>query len=355
MTAALVGATVSPKPAPSTASCTAMSRYEVSPSHVKPIAAYAIVAATRPATTGGPYHVRSVRRPPTYAVRAIDAVSTARTQPEMSADRSRSTSTALTKIGTSTIAITSAAPTTKLANNASRRLRPPNRRSVDQRVVGAAQVPDERCRGDERDRVQPSEIWSRSTRQLVEPGDALDLRVAEQCEVERHQKDRDEHRTDPVDVRRALRMVVTVERPPRDRQPDNGERDVQPELPLPRQKSNEHRAVQRTPHPAERLDRAEHAEGTRPRAFRIHVTDHGERHRHHRTTADGGEHSADQERPDRCRCRDDDGADDEQRVGRDERAPPADDVADASGDRHDRDERDEVGVDDPRGVVEAVG
>ena len=38
MTAALVGATVSPKPAPSTASCTAMSRYDVSPFHVKPIA-----------------------------------------------------------------------------------------------------------------------------------------------------------------------------------------------------------------------------------------------------------------------------------------------------------------------------
>ena len=42
-------------------------------------------------------------------------------------------------------------------------------------------------------------------------------------------------------------------------------------------------------------------------------------------------------------------------VGRDERAPPADDVADAAGDRHDRDERDEVGVDDPGGVIEAVG
>ncbi len=95
---------------------------------MKPIVRYASVAATKPATTGGPYQVRSVRRPPTYAVTAIEAVNTERTQPETSAARSRSTSTALMKIGMSTIAITSAAPTTRLASRASRRFRPPNRR-----------------------------------------------------------------------------------------------------------------------------------------------------------------------------------------------------------------------------------
>ena len=136
---------------------------------------------------------------------------------------------------------------------------------------------------------------------------------------------------------------------------DYRERNVEPELPLPRKESHEHRAVQRAPHPTERLDRAEHAQGTRQRAFGIHVSHDRERHGHHRTAPDCGEHAAEQERTERRRCRDDDRPDDEQRVCRDERAPPADDVADAAGDRHDRDERDEVGVDDPGGVIEAVG
>ena len=88
-----------------------------------------------PATTGGPYQLRSVRRPPTYAASAIDAVSTASTQPATTAERSSSPSTAFTNNGTSTIAITSAAPTTKLAISASRTLRPRSRRES---INGAA-------------------------------------------------------------------------------------------------------------------------------------------------------------------------------------------------------------------------
>ena len=172
----------------------------MSPSHVKPIATNATVAATKPATTGGPYHVRSVRRPPTYAVIAIDAVSTASTQPATTADRSRSTSTALTKIGTSTIAITSAAPTTKLAKSASRRLRPPNRRGSINGSRARRWCHTNAARGGDRDRVQPSKVGPATAGELVEAGDALDLRVAEQREVQRDQEDRDQDRTDPVDA-----------------------------------------------------------------------------------------------------------------------------------------------------------
>ena len=102
-------------------------------------------------------------------------------------------------------------------------------------------------------------------------------------------------RADPVDPRAALRAVVIGERPPHGGHADDRERDVEPELPLPRQEPHEHRAVQRTPHPAHRLDRAERAEGAGAPAFGIHVADHGQRDGHHRAAAEGGEHAAEQE------------------------------------------------------------
>ena len=77
-----------------------------------------------PSSTGGRYHHRSVTRPPTYEVIAIAAVSADRIAPEYTAARSRSISTELTNSGTSTMAITSPAPTTKFTPSAITRLRP---------------------------------------------------------------------------------------------------------------------------------------------------------------------------------------------------------------------------------------
>ena len=234
-------------------------------------------------------------------------------------------------------------------------MRPPNRRVSINGSRARRRCHTNAAAASDCDGIQPSKIRSRPARELVQPGDALDLRVAEQREVQRHQEGRDQQATEPVDVRRASWMVVTLEHPPRDGHTDDSERDVEPELPLPRQESNEHRAVQRTPHPAERLDRAEHAERT-PRCRSGYTSP---------TTASATGTIAPppmavSTRPNRNGPSDDD-------VGMmivptmnsgvrgDERAPPADDVADAAGDRHDRDERDEVGVDDPGGVIEAVG
>ncbi len=78
----VVGATVRPKPAPSSANCTAKIGYEVSDVHVAPIQAYAPVAIESPSSTGGLNHVRSVRCPPIYDAIAIAAVSADRIQPE---------------------------------------------------------------------------------------------------------------------------------------------------------------------------------------------------------------------------------------------------------------------------------
>ena len=155
------------------------------------------------------------------------------------------------------------------------------------------------------------------------------------------------------------RRVVFGERPPHGGDADDRERDVEPELPLPREQVDEHRAVQRTPHPSHRLDRAERAQGACAPALRIDVADHGERDRHHRATAEGGEHTADEEPSERGVHvrgeRDQDRSEHEQRVGAEERASSAEHVADATGDRHHGHEGDEVGVDDPGRVVEAVG
>ena len=205
------------------------------------------------------------------------------------------------------------------------------------------------------DRVQPSEVGAATAGQLVQPVDALDLTAAEQRNVQRHQGDGHQHCAHPIDPRSAGRSVVVGQRPPCGAQTDECQWHVQPELPLPRQEPHQHRAIERAPHPAERLDRAERAECPRATPLGIDITDHRQRHRHHRTTADGRQDSADQERSHRRGGGNDDGADDEQHVGRDEGASPPDDVADPSGDRHDCDEGDQVHVDDPRRVVQPVG
>ncbi len=81
-----------------------------------------------PASTGGLNHVRSVSRPPRYEAIAIAAVIADRIRPEITAARSRSISTELMNSGTSTIAITRPAPTTKLTNRATSTVRPRNSR-----------------------------------------------------------------------------------------------------------------------------------------------------------------------------------------------------------------------------------
>jgi hypothetical protein len=101
--------------------------------------------------------------------------------------------------------------------------------------------------------------------------------------------------------------------------------------------------------------RAEDAERPGAGVRGVHVADDGERDRDHRAATDRGQHPADEERRERVAERDHDRADEEDEVCRQERSSTADDVADPAGDRHDRDERDEVGVDDPRCVVESVG
>ena len=88
-----------------------------------------------PSSTGGRYHVASVARPPTYEATAIAAVRADSTQPATTADRSTSISTALMKIGTSTMAITSAAPTTKLTTSAARHVAAAEHRALDERVI----------------------------------------------------------------------------------------------------------------------------------------------------------------------------------------------------------------------------
>ncbi len=128
-----------------------------------------------------------------------------------------------------------------------------------------------------------------------EPVDALDLGRAEQRHVERHERDRQQGGAEPVDARPVLRPVVAGQRPPRCGQPDDRQRDVEPELPLPREQAHQHRAVERAPHPAHRLDRPQRAERPRAAAFGIDVTDDGQRHRHHRSAAEGSEDAAEQE------------------------------------------------------------
>ena len=131
--------------------------------------------------------------------------------------------------------------------------------------------------------------------------------------------------------------------------------DVQPELPLPREEPDEHGPVQRSPHPAQRVDRAERPEGAGAAAFGVDIADHGERDRHHGAAAERRQHTADEERPEGRRERDEDRTGEEQRVGAEERPAPADHIAEPAGDRHDGDVRDQVRVDDPRRIVETVG
>ena len=73
-------------------------------------------------------------RPPKYDVTAIAAVSAESTHPAATAESSRSISTALMKIGTSTIEITNDAPTMKFTTSATCTLRP---RKTDRSTKGS--------------------------------------------------------------------------------------------------------------------------------------------------------------------------------------------------------------------------
>ncbi len=313
----------------------------------------------RPVSTGGRYHQRSVALPPMYEAIAIAAVSDDKVQPAYTAARSRSTSTELMNNGTSTIAITRPAPTTKFTNSAARRLRPWNRRGSKsgfaRRGVPATRSRSRRAsatRYSQRRSVVPP-VSSSSPLTLwisAEPSSAT-LRVtrATVSSVAPNQ----------LTAAALFGPVVTLECPPRRGEAGDRQRDVEPELPLPRQEPHQHRAVQRAPHPPHRLDRSERAERPGALALGIHVADDGECDGHHRPAADRGQHATGQEpaerRVERGRQRDQDRADQEQQVGGDEGASAAEHVAEPSGDRHHRHERDQVGVDDPRCVVEPVG
>ena len=133
------------------------------------------MAIDSPSSTGGLNHVRSVRRPPTYEATAIAAVNADRTQPEITAARSRSTSTELTNSGTSTIAITSAGADDEVDEQRQPHGAAAEQTAVDQRVArcGAAastnSAPATSATGYSQRRSVPS------AGQLVEPVDALDL------------------------------------------------------------------------------------------------------------------------------------------------------------------------------------
>ena len=122
-TALVVGATVRPNPAPNKASWMANAAYDVSAFQVAPIHAKAAVDNTNPTSSGGRYQVRSVIRPPMYEARAIAAVSDDMIHPATTAERLRSTSMAFTNKGTSTMVITSPAPTMKFTASATWRFR----------------------------------------------------------------------------------------------------------------------------------------------------------------------------------------------------------------------------------------
>ena len=288
------------------------------------------------------------------------AVSADRTQPAMTADRSRSISTAFTNNGTSTIAITSAAPTTKLTISATRTFRPRNSdvsTSVNRparrrrRWCTMKPIPATRASG-----YNQPQVGAAVAGEFVEPLHALDLGRSEQGEVERDERGRQESGTDPVDARRSVGSVVLGERPPHRGCSDDRQGHVEPELPPPRQEPHEHRAVQRPPHPAERFDGAEGAERPRSPLDRVHVADDGQRDRHHRTATDRGRARGRRAtfRASRtvgsrsCRRRR------SQYASRNVRRRPMTSLT-RPGDRHHRDERDQVRVDDPGGVVEPVG
>jgi hypothetical protein len=302
---------------------------------------------------------RSVQRPPRYEVIAIAAVSAESTQPGITAARSRSTSTELMNSGTSTIAITRPAPTTKLTTSAITPVAAPEQPRIEQ-GMGLRRCCHTNARPRRsRHRVQPAQVGPRPAGELVEPVDALDLGRAEQCEVERHQR-HGEQRAPSQSMRDPCAgRSWPDERPPRHRQPDDRPGDVEPELPLPRQEPHEQGAVE-GPHTQPIVSMAPSVPSARARRpVGVGVADDREGDRHHGATADRREDPAEDEPGERFVELTDSGMrmvparKSRYAATKVRRRPITSLRRPAIG--IDRDERDEVGVDHPRGVVEAVG
>ena len=163
--------------------------------------------------------MRSVTRPPTYDAIAIAAVSADMIQPAITADRSRSTSTAFTNNGTSTIAMTRPAPTMKFTASATCRLRPRKSCGLSNGSSAWRSCQRKRDQTHDGDAVQPACVGATSG-EILQAVDALDLGRAEQRHVQRHECDGEQHGPQPVDRTSNGWPVVSFERPPGGDQPD---------------------------------------------------------------------------------------------------------------------------------------
>ena len=223
-------------------------------------------------------------------------------------------------------------------------------------------MPPEQTSEKNSDGQQQPEVETRPTLKVFEPDNTLDLGVSEQAKVEHDQRRRQQHRARPVDlallhvlVSHLPCSVVTGQRPPGERKANHGERDVQPELPAPAQEPDEERAVERTPHPTHSFNCTEGSESSGSLLLIEYFADDRQSDRHHRTSTDSGEHSSNEERRHRGRQRNHDRPDKKERPCDGEQPSAPNHVAQPTSEGHDRHEGDQVDVDNPRRVVEAIG
>lgn len=192
--------------------------------------------------------------------------------------------------------------------------------------------------------------------QLVEGGDALDVATGiEEGDVESEEGDGEGEGTEPVDAVIVLRGGEIGEGVPSSDDADEAEGDIEVELPLPSEIADKEGAVEGAPDPAGGVDGTEGAEGGGATLGRIDVGDDGHTDGDHGAAAEGTDDAAKDEAGQTGGERDPDGADEKEGEGTDVDSAAANEVTEAADEGHDDDIGDEIGVDNPSGIIETFG